>query len=168
LGLKADDTEDVCQEVFRAVYRALPAFRRDRPGDSFRGWLRTITLNKIRDQWGRRPPAEATGGSTALSWLNEVADPEVDAEGEGNEEQELGILYRRAIQVLRDEFEDKSWRAFWRVTVDDEPVEQVAASLRMTPNAIYLVRSRIRKRLRELLAELGEEPPAHVVPTRRD
>src|SRR5437773_255782 len=45
LNVKPDDTEDVCQEVLRAVHRALPEFRRDRPGYSFRGWLRAITLN---------------------------------------------------------------------------------------------------------------------------
>src|SRR5262245_39676137 len=157
MALKPDDIEDVCQEVFRSVYRALPKFRRDRPGYSFRGWLRTIAMNKVRDQWHKRSPAEATGGSDAVSRLNDVADP--DATSDADNEQELGILYRRAVQLLCSECEERTWRAFWRVAIDDEPVEQVAASLRMSPNAVYLARSRIRKRLRELLVELGEEPP---------
>jgi len=39
LGLAADDGPDVVQEVFAAAAAQLPSFRRDRPGDSFRGWL---------------------------------------------------------------------------------------------------------------------------------
>src|SRR4051794_38956050 len=43
--LGEEDTADVFQEVFRAVARTIGAFRRDRAGDTFRGWLRTITRN---------------------------------------------------------------------------------------------------------------------------
>src|SRR4051812_1404007 len=50
-GLREEDVEDVFQEVFRAVARALPDFRKERAGDTFRGWLRTITRNKIRDHY---------------------------------------------------------------------------------------------------------------------
>ena len=161
LGLKPEDIEDVCQEVFRAVYRALPRFRRDRDGYSFRGWLRTITLNKVRDLWAKkRPGGDGAGGSEVIERINGVIDPNADVVVEAEEEQEVGILYRRAVQVLREEFEDRTWQAFWRVAVDDQPVEQVAASLGMSPNAVYLARSRIRKRLREILTLLGEEPPA--------
>jgi RNA polymerase sigma factor (sigma-70 family) len=52
-GLSPDDAADVGQEVFRAVVTAVDGFRRDQPGDSFRGWLCTITQNKIRDHWRR-------------------------------------------------------------------------------------------------------------------
>jgi RNA polymerase sigma-70 factor (ECF subfamily) len=160
LNVKPEDTEDVCQEVMRAVHRALPAFRRDRPGDSFRAWLRTITRRKVVDQWHRRSPADGEGGSDAVSRLQGVPDPEADVTPHGDDDLELGILYRRAVRVIRGECEDRTWTAFWRVTIDDEPVEAVAAALQMSPNAVYLARSRIRKRLRELLVELGEDSPA--------
>src|SRR5262245_13672085 len=63
-GLGAEDTEDVFQEVFRAVARALADFRRDRAGDTFRGWLRTITSNKIRDHFRLlRDQAKGAGGT---------------------------------------------------------------------------------------------------------
>jgi len=67
-GLGAEDTADVFQEVFRAVARHLPNFRRERAGDTFRGWLRTIARNKIHDHyrrtWGK---AQAAGGTDAVA-----------------------------------------------------------------------------------------------------
>src|SRR5262249_48830287 len=48
-GLQPADAEEVSQEVFLAVARGIGDFRHDREGDSFRGWLRTITRNKVCD-----------------------------------------------------------------------------------------------------------------------
>ena len=47
------DREDVFQEIFRSVARHVAEFRRDRPGDSFRGWLHSITQSKIADHFRR-------------------------------------------------------------------------------------------------------------------
>jgi DNA-directed RNA polymerase specialized sigma24 family protein len=70
------DAEDVSQEVFVAAAAGLDTFRRDRPGDTFRGWLRGITRNKalllLRRNEGK---AQAEGGSAALAQLQDVADP---------------------------------------------------------------------------------------------
>lgn len=41
-GLNGADVEDVFQDVFATVARGIADFRKDRPGDTFRGWLRTI------------------------------------------------------------------------------------------------------------------------------
>jgi RNA polymerase sigma-70 factor (ECF subfamily) len=48
-GLQPSDAADVAQEVFRSVSVKLADFRHDRTHDSFRGWLWTITRNKVRD-----------------------------------------------------------------------------------------------------------------------
>jgi hypothetical protein len=55
--LRPEDAADVGQDVVGAVARKVAHFRRDRPGDSFRGWLWTITSHKIcdfRKKHGRR------------------------------------------------------------------------------------------------------------------
>src|SRR5438105_11562758 len=41
-GLQEEDAADVFQEVFRSVASHLGGFRKERAGDTFRGWLRTI------------------------------------------------------------------------------------------------------------------------------
>jgi DNA-directed RNA polymerase specialized sigma24 family protein len=57
------DAADVSQDVFAAVARHIADFRRERPGDSFRGWLWTITRNKVRYHW-RRLADEVRADST--------------------------------------------------------------------------------------------------------
>src|SRR5262245_24021825 len=46
-GVPSADTEDVAQETFAGAHASLAGFHRDRPGDSFRGWLRAVTRNHI-------------------------------------------------------------------------------------------------------------------------
>ena len=53
-GLNADDAADVLQEVLAAVLLHVADFHRDKPQDSFGGWLATITRNKVRDHYRRR------------------------------------------------------------------------------------------------------------------
>ena len=60
-GLTVHDAADVIQDVWMAVARSIADFRRDRPNDSFRGWLRRITQYKIIDRWRKREPS-AMGG----------------------------------------------------------------------------------------------------------
>ena len=79
-GLQAEDAADVAQEVFAAVARNIESFRRDRPGDSFRGWLWTITRSKIRDHFRRfKGQPEAQGGTDAQLRLAEIPEPPSDA-----------------------------------------------------------------------------------------
>jgi RNA polymerase sigma-70 factor, ECF subfamily len=153
-GLQAEDAADVVQEVFRAVLVHVADFRRDRPGDTFRGWLRAITHNKLRDFWRRgQGKPRAAGGSEAQRQLQEMADP-LACEVAEAEEPAPGSLLHRALDLIRLEFEDKSWQAFYRVTVEGRQPADVATELGMTTNAIYVARSRILRRLRE---ELGDE-----------
>jgi RNA polymerase sigma-70 factor, ECF subfamily len=156
-GLQAADADDRVQEVFEAVFRGLPSFRRDRPGDTFRGWLRTITRNKLRDFFSRqgRAPVGAGGSDNQQHWQS--LPEEGSAEDEATIVQEKRLVYDRAVTLLRTEFETRTWQAFWRVTVEGEAVAGVAHDLTMTPNAVYVARSRVLKRLREEFVDLIEE-----------
>src|SRR5262245_11635354 len=97
LGVPATATEDVTQEVFAAAAVGLALFRRDRPGDTFRGWLRGITRNQALLHFRRtRGQPRAEGGSEARANLENIADPLPDV-GE-DEPAEVSQLYRRAVE----------------------------------------------------------------------
>src|SRR5205823_6582483 len=54
MNLPVQDSADVFQEIFQSVSAHFASFHRDRPGDTFRGWLRTITKNKVLDHFRKR------------------------------------------------------------------------------------------------------------------
>src|SRR5438105_14588610 len=99
-GLTGADVDDVVQEVFQVATARLSDFRRDRPGDTFRGWLRGITRWKARDHHrdsGKH--AAGVGGSTAMVRLQDLPVPEVDEE-EAPTTAIAGLL-RRAVEFVR-------------------------------------------------------------------
>jgi RNA polymerase sigma-70 factor (ECF subfamily) len=160
-GVPPADIPDVGQEVYGSVFGRVAAFRRDRPGDNFRGWLRKITTNKVRDHWRRKRALpllalddEATGPEE--TWHHEEAATGDDRDAG----EERRLLYRRAVELIQSEFEEKTWQAFWRVEIDEQAPAAVAAELGMSLNAVYLAKSRARKRLRDEFADLLEEAPA--------
>jgi RNA polymerase sigma-70 factor, ECF subfamily len=156
-NLAAEDAADVVQEVFAAVMVHLPEFRRDRPGDSFSGWLAAITRNKVREHYRRRQgKAEARGGTTAQCHIAEIPQPEPSTESIQSDSQSAACLSRRALEAIRAEFEARTWEAFWRVGVDGRVPADVAADLEMSVAAVYKAKSRVLGRLREVLSELPE------------
>jgi RNA polymerase sigma-70 factor (ECF subfamily) len=152
-GVTAQDAEDVCQDVFASAAASLDAFRRDRPGDTFRGWLYVITRNAICLHFRRtREEARAAGGSDALDRLHEVADPltGIDPDDEAG----LTDLHRRALEQVRLHFEENTWRAFWLSSIEGRSTAALVDELGMTAVAIRQARSRVLRRLREELGEL--------------
>jgi RNA polymerase sigma-70 factor (ECF subfamily) len=151
-GVRAQDAEDVAQEVFAAVARGLSGFRRDRPGDTFRGWLCGITHNHIVLHFRRnRDRVAGQGGSEALELLHGIADPLAEAPEE--DPAEADALYRRAVEHVRGSFEERTWQAFWRTAIEEHPVAAVAEEMAMSPAAVRQAKSRV---LRCLKVELGE------------
>jgi RNA polymerase sigma-70 factor (ECF subfamily) len=151
-GVPAQDAEDIAQEVFTAAARGLSGFRRDRPGDTFRGWLRGITHNHILLYFRRnRDRVAGQGGSDALEQLHGIADPLAAAPEE--DPAEADALYRRAVEQVRGSFEERTWQAFWRTAIEELPVAAVAEEMGMSQPAVRQAKSRV---LRCLKAQLGE------------
>jgi RNA polymerase sigma-70 factor (ECF subfamily) len=150
-GVHPADADDVCQDVFQAVAAGLDGFRRDRPGDTFRGWLKVITRNKLLDHFRRRQKQpEAQGGTDAHRQLQEVAEPELPEDTA----EDLGGLYHRALELVRGEFEERTWQAFWRAAVEGQSPAVIAADLGVTPAAGRKAKSRVLHRLREEVGDL--------------
>ena len=156
-GVAGQDVVDVMQDVFSAVAGHLSGFRKDRPQDTFRGWLATITRNKIRDHHRRRaaePPA--AGGSDASLRMQQILDPSVDRDpAEVTDDFLFDDLLRTALDSIRGEFHEQTWRAFWGVVVEGRAAADVAADLGMKPGTVRVAKSRVLLRLRR---ELGDLP----------
>jgi RNA polymerase sigma-70 factor (ECF subfamily) len=150
-GVEGADADDIQQQVFQAVASNLSDFRRDRPGDTFRGWLRIITRNKLLDHFRRlEHQPRAQGGTDAHRRLEQFADQELPED----DKEDLGALYHRALELVRSEFEDRTWQTFWKVAVEGQAAADVAAEMGTTPTAVRKAKSRVLLRLRQEIGDL--------------
>lgn len=153
-GLQPTDVDDVVQEVCRAALAGLATFRRDRPGDTFRGWLRALTRTALALHYRRRARVPvASGGNAAFAQLQEVASPASELP-EDDPSDEIRCLHRRALELVRDEFEDRTWQMFWLTAAEDRDAADVAALFGVTPAAVRKAKSRVLRRLREEIGDL--------------
>jgi RNA polymerase sigma-70 factor, ECF subfamily len=151
--LQDADMRDVAQEVMRNVWKDLPNFERDRTGGTFRGWLRRITDHAICDHFRRAAKQPAgQGGSEAERRLQDSPAPDPN-DGEASLGEDRQLLYSRVVEFVRGEFSENDWQAFYLVTVENRPAAEVAQTLGVSRNKVYLAKSRVLKRVWE---ELGD------------
>lgn len=150
-GLQAADASDVTQETLRAVARALKDYQHGAPGQSFRGWLYRIAKNKIHDfhRKHQRSIGQGVGGGDDNSWVWPALD-EASITGTAPSRGELSAK----LAMIEREFSARNWRMFWRVAVDGQDTADVANEFGVSANVVRLVKSRVTKRLRELLWDL--------------
>ena len=155
-GLQAKDAENVGQEVFLRVFQGLPAFRHDRPGDSFRGWLGRIARNCFLDHVQRQQKLVlGTGGSESQKRIEQIPDDHPNDEDQATTDREDNtILYQQAVQLIRREYTQRDWQIFQRVVINGEGPAAVAAEMQVSSNVVYLIKSRVLRRLRDEFAEV--------------
>src|SRR5205823_5871051 len=112
----------------------LPEFQYD-PAQSFRGWLRTILVNKWRN---RVRAAKKVGVNDEVS-PEDVALTPSTPEFEAAEYRQYVV--NRALELLRGEFAEVAWKACWETIVGGKTPAQVAAELQVTVNTVYLAKS---------------------------
>jgi RNA polymerase sigma-70 factor (ECF subfamily) len=149
-GVRGADAEDVAQEVFRKAAAKLDSFRREREGDTFRGWLRAITRTTLVDQVRRegREPA-ARGGTDAQRKLQDLVDPLTSLDEDSEAGEETKGLRMRALEIVRGDVEERTWEMFWLTVVEGLSPMDVAQRLGAKPAAVRKAKSRVLHRLKE-------------------
>jgi RNA polymerase sigma-70 factor (ECF subfamily) len=161
--LREDVIDEIGQDVFLKLFKYLGSFRKDDPQFGFRKWLWTLTRNKVLDHLRKvRGEPRCVGGSEGQgiidNYPNELARFEQGDDGARTPPDERLILLRRCLELVKSEFEPRTYEAFWQIVLNGKAPVDVAKSLGMkSVGAAYTARSRVMSRLRELVAELGEE-----------
>lgn len=160
-GVSQQDIVDVLQEVFTAVATHLDRFRKDRPGDTFRGWLMVITRSKAMDYFKRRNrEPEGVGGLEASMRMKDIRDPSAGACMEiemtdADDDVVFNDVLLRALESIKSEFHERTWLAFWKVVVEGRSASDVATDLSMKPGTVRVSKSRVLLRLRRELGDTG-------------
>ncbi len=160
------DLDDLTQDVLVTLARKIPDFRPHEHKGAFRGWLKSIIRSKVVDAYRRTsgsPPAE--GGTAARIMLQEIPDPtdsDLDPPDDADplEQSALKSLYQRAMTLVQAECDPRTWQIFYRVVVEHESAAEIGRELGISAASIRMAKSRILRRLREIVGEpLDEDSP---------
>lgn len=152
----ADAREEITQDTLISVFKDIRTFQHDpeRPG-SFRAWLVSIARHRAIDYLRRmeRHP-RGTGKTSVQERLAQV--PDHDDELDEWRRDCLRALLETAVGQVRSDFQETTWKAFWRTT-RGEPAKAVAKALSMTVPAVYMAKRRVLRRLQDQIDFLEGE-----------
>jgi RNA polymerase sigma-70 factor, ECF subfamily len=155
-GLQDADALEVVQYVLLTVHQAIADWKPTGRRGSFRVWLaRTAHHTCLATLRERQKCDRATGGTSVVSRLREIEDPNSAGEDEERDWQKWAFCWA-AGQVKR-EVEPATWRAFWLAAVDGLPPGEIAAQLGMKTGSVYAAKCRVIARIRERIRELSRE-----------
>lgn len=156
-GLQQADAEDFVQELLAAVARSVERWIKEQERGPFRAWLFRIASN-LAVNFLSRPKHRrlGSGDSRIRQMLEEQAAPSDDSA------ERFALEYRRelfrwAAEQVRENVSERVWLAFWRTTVEEEPIPRAALQLGMSTGAVYIARSRVAKRITDFIRRHEEQ-----------
>jgi RNA polymerase sigma-70 factor (ECF subfamily) len=153
-GVPDRHVADVRQQILLTIARSIEGWNDDGKSASFRRWLVTVSRHVvIQFMMRERRQASPVGGSDMVAQLREVPE-KPDARLMQLYQHELIVW---AAEQVRHEFLESSWQAFWATVIEEQPVDEVAATLGVSAGSIYMSRSRIMARIRKLVATVEDD-----------
>lgn len=149
-GLSENEAADLTQEILLVLVRELPKFEYDSAKGKFRYWLKTVTENKCREFHRRKRKLDSKTRSLVEADCS-ISDPPDQSFWD---ESYSHLLMTRAMQVMKSEFEEKTWKAAWEFTTSGKSAAEVGKMLGISEAAVYVAKSRVLKRLRIELQDL--------------
>jgi len=146
-GVKAADCDDVLQDVLVKLTGSMPSFRFDPAKGKFRSYLKTVVLRCIFDisfqKRGETPVGDIERQVRTAS--------EDEAVEEAWEIEWRRYHLRQAMRLVETEFNARDVAALRAYGIEGQNVDVVAESLSMTTDQVYKAKSRILKRLCQLV-----------------
>lgn len=151
-GLDDASAEDVVQQCMTAIHNHIEGFDYDPSKGRFKGWLRTLVNNRIRNLARDRHDRPA-----------ESQDFKQDQAREPSPEEAFDHIWmeehlKHALRLVRDEVDQQTFTAFQRYVMEEQPVEATCKEVGVTANQLYKIKWRVTQKLGEKMKELlGEE-----------
>jgi RNA polymerase sigma factor (sigma-70 family) len=158
-GFQDADAADLVQEVLRAVASAVGHWDPDPCKGPFRNWLFRIARNMMLNLAASERRHPRGTGLEEIQWLLEARpspSPEDTALFEAEYKRQL---FRWAAERVRGEFRGTTWAAFWETGVEGKKAEVVAANLGMSIGAVYMAKSRVVARIRQVIEQVEGASP---------
>jgi RNA polymerase sigma-70 factor (ECF subfamily) len=152
-GVQVADIDDIQQDVLISLRRTMPGFHYDPSKGRFRAYLKTVVLHAIF----RHACQNAKGG--VLADINEQTraasdDTAIDDLWEAEWRQHH---LRNAMRIIESEFNERDRQAFQQYAVDGVDAGVVAQTLGLSVDQVYQAKSRILRRLTDLIRAQVED-----------
>jgi RNA polymerase sigma-70 factor (ECF subfamily) len=147
MGAGSQDAAHVIQEIFLKLLHTLPTIEDKPEKGQFRDSLLQVCCRELTD-WRRKQllPAASDAELSGLQDGRAAADIEQLWQRDHNP-----FLMRRALEILRGEFQPATWKACWQFVVNERPAAAVAQELGITENAVFIAECRVIVRLKQEL-----------------
>jgi RNA polymerase sigma-70 factor (ECF subfamily) len=153
-GLQDADAADLTQEVLGAVSTSVAGLEYDPRRGLFRSWLYTLAHRRLCDFLTRQQKLTVgSGDSQTIALLKEVPAADEDIWNKDYKSR----LFHWAAEQARSDFSESTWQAFWQTSVAGRDPGQVALELGVSIGAVYVAKSRVQSRLRQLVREVEED-----------
>ena len=154
--LQDSDAADVTQDVLVKLVRSMRNFQYDPARGSFRGWLKTVTANAVRDTVASWRKAGRGSGDTAVGRVlatieDEQAVQSLSQEMESCHQQELLV---EAAGLVRSRVRPHTWQAYQLTAIEGRKAADAAAELGIAVSDVYVAKSRVLKLLRETVQQM--------------
>jgi len=152
-GLDPHDADDVVQQVMLALSAHIGEFKYDRDRGKFRQWVKTVAANKVRDLYRHRgaAPDRARGGDV------EVCPDDGPTIHDLWEQEWKAQDMHYCLDQVREEIAPRRFEAFRLYVLEGVPAEQTARQTGLTRAHVYVTRTQVVKRIREMMGKLEEE-----------
>ena len=139
--LQPEAAEEIAQQCLVAIVSRIGEFKRRA---SFRGWLRSMVDHKISDYFASRQ-RERQADTAVLRNACDLGPTSVEL---WEETWDRAHLYHLVV-TLRTNFAQHTLQAFSLYVLQERPVGEIGQVLGMTPNQIYVAKSRVIRFIRE-------------------
>jgi RNA polymerase sigma-70 factor (ECF subfamily) len=147
-GLSPEDAEDIAQQCLTVITDRIVEFSYDPQKGRFKGWLRTLVNNRVRNLL--RDRRERQGHNADLQNLVEPAPTPDEAFDQIWAQEHLW----HCLRALRGEVEEVTFLAFLHYVIEQRPLEQVCQELSLTPGNVYTIKWRLTQRVAAKMREL--------------
>jgi RNA polymerase sigma-70 factor (ECF subfamily) len=153
-GAKHADAEDIVQEVEMCFFKALPGFEYDARKGRFRAYLRSAVIHTMGRLARKEAHRAAPLDPHTFDFVSAHKDAGADA-GWAHEWRQH--RFRWALRSVVGDFEEVTVRAFQLNALEGVPAEETAKRLGLGKASVYQAKSRVLKRVRDLLQTLDPD-----------
>jgi RNA polymerase sigma factor (sigma-70 family) len=161
-GMSHTEAEEVVQETFIALMKAMPNFKYDPAIGSFKSWLIHTTQFKIADQFRKRKRRQNVNGPSTheegrTATIERIPDPKSLDVGSIFEDEWRERIFELAVERVKEQVPASQFQIFDLYVIKKWPVRKVATTLGINSGRVYLAKHRLTQLVKREVKALESE-----------